>query len=404
MLGLIPRDHWEHRLSDVYRGLIAALATRKRSEGLFLDGLGGCIPVQSGRAALVAAIKALGLPAGAHVGVPLFCCHVVFKAIAAAGCLPCFIDVEPETFCMSSEDLQGKRSNVDAVIAVHMFGNLCDVPQLKEAAPGIPVIEDCAQALGSELHGRPAGSLGDVSFFSFRSGKYLSVGEGGALFSADKDICSRASDVVSAMPAPSIGEESLHVAKVYVKSLLRSRPLYGLVGYSLWTTLGRGMNLSERSAVDLGQIYNSDQAIVRKRLQSLKSVIERQRDNAGLLLKTLKLEPSMLCAERPGTFYNRYHFPITFPSQEARDLIADYLHKRKIDTIRYLDDIVDIARRQFGYAGGCGVAESLSKRVLIIPSYYSLKANEIERIATCVDEGWLKASRRFGHRAQQDSS
>jgi len=51
----------------------------------------------------------------------------------------------------------------------------------------------------------------------------------------------------------------------------------------------------------------------------------------------------MMCSERPGAFYNRYHFPITFPSQEARDLIADYLHKRKIDTIRYLDDIVDIA-------------------------------------------------------------
>ena len=396
MLGLIPRDHWEHRLGDVFRGCAGAFEESRNRELILLEELGECIPVRSGRAALVAAIKALGLPVGASIAVPLFCCNVVFKAIAAAGCSPCFIDVEPETFCMSSEDLRGKLSNVDAVIAVHMFGNLCDVRRLREAAPGIPIIEDCAQALGSKLGGRPAGSLGDVAFFSFRSGKFLSVGEGGALFSRDKDVRSRLSDLISGMRAPTTAGEFAHVGKVYLKSLLRSRPLYGLVGYSLWATLGKEMNLSAKSTVALGRIYSSDLTIVRKRLQSIDSIIERQRANATFLLETLELEPSMLCSERPGTFYNRYHFPITFPSQEYRDQIADYMHKRKVDTMKYLDDVVEIASDQFGYNGGCATSESLSKRVLIIPSYYSLKSSEIEMIVRRVNEGWIEALKRLG--------
>jgi dTDP-4-amino-4,6-dideoxygalactose transaminase len=97
--------------------------------------------------------------------------------------------VEPETYCLSAGDLSAKRSQIDAVIAVHMFGNLCDMPSLQEAAEGKPIIEDCAQSLGSKLDGRPAGSFGTIAAFSFRSGKYLSAGEGRSVFQ-DADVVS----------------------------------------------------------------------------------------------------------------------------------------------------------------------------------------------------------------------
>ena len=82
-----------------------------------------------------------------------------------------FIDVDPTTFCMSASDLYAKRSQVDAVIAVHLFGNLCNMASLQEVAQGKPIIEDCAQALGSNIQGRIAGSFGAIAFFSFRSGQ-----------------------------------------------------------------------------------------------------------------------------------------------------------------------------------------------------------------------------------------
>ena len=158
MIGLIPGEYWEHRFSDLLRGFAAAMGPKKQREMPYVSGMGKFIPVRSGRAALVAALKALNLPLGARIGVPLYCCPVVFKAIVAAGCKARFIDIDPATYCMSAGDLFAKRSQVDAVIAVHMFGNLCNIPGLEEAVPGKPIIEDCAQSLGSKLNGRMAGS------------------------------------------------------------------------------------------------------------------------------------------------------------------------------------------------------------------------------------------------------
>lgn len=391
MIGLVPRDHWEHKIAELFSGLISALAPRNGSERFFIDGLGDCLPVRSGRAGLVLAIKALNLPPGARIGVPLYCCHVVFKAIAAAGCEARFIDIEPETFCISPEDLSAKHSQVDAVIAVHMFGNLCDMRGLQAAAPGKPIIEDCAQALGSRMEGRLAGSFGDIAFFSFRSGKYLSVGEGGALFTSDSKLYSRLSQFITETPTPTRADEFVHVVKTYIKSMLRSRPLYGIVGYPLWNIVGKKMNLSEKSGVDLGQIFRIDFTIAKKRLPNLNSAIQKQRANADYYSKTLKLEPEMLCKEKPGAFCNRYHYPLTFPSMEQRDFIADYLFKQRIDTIKYLDDVVGVATKNFGYTGDCPAVEGISRKVLIIPNYYSLREQDVQHIAMCLNAGWAEA-------------
>ncbi|PYN57062.1 MAG: hypothetical protein DMD94_05500 [Candidatus Rokuibacteriota bacterium] len=399
MIGLTPRDHWEHNLGDLFHGLAEALAPTKRNGKLNISGLAGCIPARSGRAALVTAIRALNLPPGARIGVPLYCCAVVFKAITEAGCTAHFIDVDPGTFCMSTGDFLAKRSRLDAVIAVHMFGNLCDMSALREAAQGKPIIEDCALALGSKLRGRTVGSFGDIAFFSFRSGKCLSVGEGGALFSSDADVIARVARLTEEMKAPSYADECAHATKTYIKSILRSKPLYGIVGYPLWEFMNRMGHLSENPGVALSQIFMVDSALIRKRLPLLDLIITRQRANADFYSNALNLDPDMLCLEPPGMFYNRYYFPVTFPSMESRDLIAASLLKHRIDTMKYLGDIVGVAAKQYDYAGDCPVAERLSRTTLVIPSYYTLQKQQIVRIAECLNEGWAEVKER-GHVAQ----
>jgi perosamine synthetase len=398
MLGLLPTEYWEYKLSDIVHGLTAALGPRKLDGMLYIPGLGSCTPARSARSALVAAIKALDLPSGARIGVPLYCCPVVFKAIKAAGCTPSFIDVELATFCMSADDLSAKSSQLDAVIAVHMFGNLCDMSRLQEAAQGKPIIEDCAQSLGSKLNGRMTGSFGAIAVFSFRSGKYLSVGEGGALFSAHKDICSRLPQVIAAMPTPSRTEECAHVAKTYIRSKLRSKPWYGAVGYPLWAYYNKTVDYSAKSPIITSQIYRSDFVITNNRLALLDSAIEGQRANADYYSRTLKLDSGMLCSEKPGTFYNRYLYPITCPSSGQRDFIADYLLRRKIDTAKPYKDIVDVAAKYYGYAGDCPVTEQIAKRVLVIPNNYSLKTREVNRIVQFLNEAWSEIAR-HGHSA-----
>ena len=108
MLGLVPAELWNYGLSDLGRGVATALGRKQPTTAFSISGLGDCIPARSARAAIVTAIKALELPPSARIGVPLYCCAVVFKAIKAAGCRPRFIDVEPTTFCMSPADLRAK--------------------------------------------------------------------------------------------------------------------------------------------------------------------------------------------------------------------------------------------------------------------------------------------------------
>ena len=388
MIGLLPAENWEFKFSDIVRGLSSVFGSKEQDRIIEIAGVGSCIPARSGRAAIVAAIKALDLPFGSCVAVPLYCCPVVFKAIKAAGCKTCFIDIDPDTFCISAKNLFSKRGQFDAVIAVHMFGNLCDMQKLKEAAQGKPIIEDCAQSLGSKLNGQPAGSFGTIAFFSFRSGKYLSAGEGGALFSNNLSVRSRLFQIIAGMPVPGRAEECVHLVKTYIRSMLRSKPLYGVVGYPLWYMYNKKVDYTAKSPIVFSQIYKPDFTITCNRLAFIDFAIERQRANADYYSRILKFDGDMLCYEKLGTFYNRYLYPITFSHKKHRDFIADYLYRRQVETIKPYQDIVEVAAKHYEYSGDCPDTERISKRVLVIPSYYSLKKSEVQRIAQCLNSGW----------------
>jgi dTDP-4-amino-4,6-dideoxygalactose transaminase len=330
------------------------------------------------------------MPPGSKIGVPLYCCPVVFKAIKAAGCMPRFLDIEPETFCLSSEDLRAKRFSIDALIVVHMFGNVCDMPKVLEIMEGRPVIEDCAQSLGSKLDGQSCGTFGDVAFFSFRSGKYLSVGEGGALYSRKANLRTRMSELTAALPTPRRVEELKHIIETYIRSKLRSRPLWGPVGSRIWAAYNKKTEFMNKSPIVLGRIFASDFATVLRRMPQLDSMIASQRANAAYFEQNLRLAPSRLCLEGPRVFYNRLMYPMIFPTSAERNQMATYLRRHDIGTSRPYEEVIQGTAKYYGYEGDCPAAESLLKRALIIPSFYALKPKDIEHILRCVNHGWAE--------------
>ena len=176
--------------------------------------------------------------------------------------------------------------------------------------------------------------------------------------------------------------------------MLRRKPLYGVVGYPLWHIYNKKVDYSAKSPIAMSQIYRTDLAMTINRLALLDSAIERQRANADYYSRTLKLDSCILSSEKSGSFYNRYLYPVIFPSQDLRDSIAAYLHGRQIDCAKPYKDIADVAATHYGYAGDCPVAEQIAKRVLVIPCHYSLKKEDIERIAQCVNEGWAEMTNR----------
>lgn len=391
MADLIPTELHRYSISDVVRGLIAARKSVEVQSTISLPGLGEGISIRSARAAVIVAIQALGIRPGSTIGVPLYCCPVVFKAIKAADCVPRFLDIDPETFCLSPEDLRAKSSGIDAVIAVHMFGNLCDMPKILDIMNGKPVIEDCAQSIGSKLDGRPCGSFGDISFFSFRSGKYLSVGEGGALYSGKTDLRARISELAKALPVPTRAEEFKHVVTTYIRSKLRSRPWWGLIGTRIWAVYNKKTEFADKSPIVVGRMFASDLATVRKRMPRLDSMIFSQRAHANYYEHNLRLGLGMLCLEGPRATYNRFMYPIVFPSTAERDTVAAYLRRRGVGTSRPYEEAIEGAAKHYGYKGDCRLAEGALRRALIIPSFYTLKPKDIEYITRCVNQGHLSS-------------
>lgn len=403
MLNVLPTEHWDYRLADGVRGLLTALQPRaSRNQGpLLIPGVGSCLPVRSARVGIAVALEAFGLRPNASVAVPLYCCPVVFEAVLAAGCNPRFIDVDSDTYCISARDLAAKSSEVDAVIAVHMFGNLCDIPRLQSAAPRKPVIEDCAQALGSRFDGRPAGSLGEVAVYSFRSGKYLSVGEGGAIRTSDAVLEQRVSELVSTLPAANAADEFRHVLVTYLRSALRRRPLWGVVGQHLWDAYNARASYASKSPLALAQVYRTDYAIALRRLPLLDRWIERQRSNADYYCHNLSVDAAMLCCEPAGAFFNRLQYPLLLPTPDQCGRLAARLKENCISAARPYRDIASIAAAHYGYAGDCPQSERIAERVLVIPCNHALRRADVEWIASCVNLAWAQVcDRRRGVTSQ----
>jgi len=392
MMSLVPTEHWDYRLTDTVRGLLTAFSARRAGGDPYLavQGLGSCIPVRSARAAIVVALKALSLRAGASVAVPLYCCPVVLTAIEVAGCRARFIDVDPNTYCISAADLALKSFGVDAVIAVHMFGNVCDMPALRQAAPGKPFIEDCAQSLGSRLGAKVAGSFGEIAVFSFRSGKYVSAGEGGAVYCSQTDLESRVSKLIVELPIPSHADDCVHVFKTYLRSSLRSKPLWGLIGSRLWSAYSEKVGFTSQAPIVMGQIYAADRDTAVRRLSVLDSFIEKQRSNADYYSRNLTVDADMLCSETPGRFFNRLQYPLLVPTSQQCDELAARLHKEQISTARPYKDIAAIAAAHYGYTGDCPQAERIARTVLVIPCNCALSAADLERIANSINQAWAE--------------
>ncbi len=152
------------------------------------------VAVSSGSAALHLALSTLGVGKRDMVAIPSYSCVALLHAVEMVGATPKIIDVDPSTLNLSVKDLKKKWSKkLKAVIVPHMFGFPAEIREIKQL--GLPVIEDCAMALGAEYRGKPVGSWGDISVFSFYVTKVLATGEGGMLTTQSKAMADEMRDL-----------------------------------------------------------------------------------------------------------------------------------------------------------------------------------------------------------------
>jgi len=153
------------------------------------------IGVSSGTDALIVSLMAIGIQGGDEVITTPYSFFATAGCIARVGARPVFVDIDPATFNIDPAGIAAAITDrTRAIIPVHLYGQMADMDPIMEVANqhGLYVIEDAAQAIGSEYRGRRAGAIGHLGCFSFFPSKNLGgFGDGGMVTSNDPDLAHR---------------------------------------------------------------------------------------------------------------------------------------------------------------------------------------------------------------------
>jgi len=258
-----------------------------------------------GRTAIYLILKSLGLKEGDEVLIPSFVCETVIKAILRASLTPRLVDIDNKTFTIDPSSVRESITpKTRALIAVHTFGQPCDLKALGEITKdaGIYLIEDCAQALGAKYRDKPVGTFGDASMFSFHIDKVLSTGFGGMTLTKDLVIEAGIEKNLSLL-AKCTFKDDLRVRKRFYEGVTHSTPgIYGLykkVAYS--GDRPYVPSVAEDGVIDeedyIKKISSVSAAIGIPQIGRLQQILDARSRNANLLSKGLE---GLSFLEKPG--------------------------------------------------------------------------------------------------------
>lgn len=149
------------------------------------------IAVNSGTAALQAALYAFDIKSGDEVLLPSFTFVATANAVVSVGARPVFVDIRRDNYTMDPADLERKITKKSkAIIPVHLYGNVAYMDEISEIAKkhNLHIIEDAAQSMGSSYKGKQTGTFSELGCFSLYAAKVMTSGEGGIIVTSNKKL------------------------------------------------------------------------------------------------------------------------------------------------------------------------------------------------------------------------
>ena len=232
-------------------------ASFEREAAEFL-GVGYTVMVNSGTSALVCALIGVGVGPGDEVIVPGYTYIATPAAVIAVGAVPVIVDIDDSLGLDPSEVERQITPHTRAIVPVHMRGVPARLDELMAVAHnhGLKVVEDCCQSVGGQYKGKRVGTYGDVGTWSLNYFKTISTGEGGLVYTNDRDI--------------------------YERARLASDP-----GLPMWT---KQDEVDWQNEPFPSQTYRPSEilaAMARVQLGKIESILEHQRTLKGVFLDTL---------------------------------------------------------------------------------------------------------------------
>jgi dTDP-4-amino-4,6-dideoxygalactose transaminase len=276
----------------------------------------------------------MGVGPGDEVVVPSFVCSALLNAVSLTGASPVVAEIDPVSLNLDPQDVARRLTlRTKAVVAPHMFGLPADLDRLLNL--GVPLVEDCAQAIGARYGGRPVGSHGQAAIFSFYATKLLATGEGGMVATAVHALAEAVRD-----------RKSYDQKEDY-------RPRFNYKMTDIQAAVGR---------VQLGR---------------LDGFIRRRREIAGRLRTAFQGLPVRLPPDDPGHIYFRFVVDL---GADAAAFIRR-AHQERIGCERPVHTPLHRLQRQTGFAR----TERAWKQSVSIPIYPSLSDAEVGRIIDVVE-------------------
>jgi dTDP-4-amino-4,6-dideoxygalactose transaminase len=308
----------------------------------------------SGSDALVLALMALPVGPGDEVLTTPDSFFATAGAISCVGAVPVFADVDPATFNIDVDRVKGalaKHSKVRAIMPVHLFGGCADMDPIMALADerGIPVIEDAAQAIGSEYNGRRAGSIGRIGCFSFFPSKNLGgYGDGGIVTTNDGALAER-----------------LTTLRTHGS---RTKYFHEVIGFN--------------SRLDTLQA-----AVLRVKLPHLDRWSKGRQENAERYRKRIAGMSSPVTPAKAAPYQTRHIYNQFVIKADRRDALQAHLKDQGVGTEVYYPQPLHLqpCYAFLGHhAGDFPVSETLAQTSLALPIYPELEPDDIDYVCQTI--------------------
>lgn len=315
------------------------------------------IAVSNGTAAIDAAVEALGIQGGDEVIMPAFTIISCVAHMVRAGAKPVLVDSDPVTWNMDVNQIAEKITpRTKAIMVVHIYGLPVDMDPILELAAkhGLKIIEDAAEVHGQTYKGKPCGSFGDISTFSFYPNKHITTGEGGMVVSNDDHLADECRSLRNLCFQP------------------QKRFVHERLGWNLRMT-----NL--QAALGLAQLERLDEFVARKRKMG-KRYSELLAGVAGIQLPLSQTE----YAENIYWVYGMVlDDGIEFDAEGAMRRLAELgIGTRPFFCPMHWQPVLQ--RMGLFEGESYPVAERLYRRGFYVPSGMALTEDQMEKVAECV--------------------
>ena len=309
----------------------------------------------NGTVAIKLALLAANVKRDQRVILPDWTFVATANAIVDIGAVPVFVDVEPDNYTLCRDSLKSalhKYDNIGAIIGVHPLGYSCDIGKLKELAKpmSIPVIEDAAGAIGAKYGHLSVGCIGDFGCFSFNGNKVITAGAGGAIVSNNSE---------------GISWIRHYISQARVSSDYR----HDKIGFNY-----RMSNLN--AAVGVAQV---------ERLQEIlgcKAKIALRYDS---VLSKFANGPIKKMPQPRWGVGNNWLYSVLADSEAVADSLIAHLEQENIEARKFWRNLTSLTPFRKYESEEPRVAESLSGRVVSLPSSSGISTSELDRVVDCLD-------------------